>query len=114
MRGDWLLAGGVVRPSLAARFYACGHPGCSLAGGPTGLCPGHARRYEELGMGVKPGTHVRSLRMPQAEADAIGEGARRLGIPQQEFIRQACRFVLREAGIFIPEPTEPIDEDPFR
>lgn len=64
-------------------------------------------------MGVKEGTHVRSLRMPAVEADAIAEAARRLGISSTQFIRQACRYVLRQAGFEIPEPVDEIQEDPF-
>jgi hypothetical protein len=67
-------------------------------------------------MDVRPGWHVRSLRMPVAEAEAIAEGARRLRISQQELIRQCCRKVLGEAGIYAPEPAAAaagVEEDPF-
>lgn len=65
-------------------------------------------------MGVKPNWHVRSLRMPQEEADAIAEAAARLRISASQFIRQSCRHVLRQAGVAIAEPAEDEQlEDPF-
>jgi hypothetical protein len=69
-------------------------------------------------MGVKPGTHIRSLRMPAALAAATTEAARRMGMPENRFICQAVAFVCREAGIPVEEPVDEAAErelvaDPF-
>lgn len=118
MRGrDWLLAGGIVRPPVPRPWVGeCAHPGCGRTPGPNGLCAGHDRRYRELGMTVKAGTHIRSLRMPPELAAATTEAARRLRMPENRFICQAVREVCRQAGIPVEEPAHTADDlgyDPF-
>ena len=64
-----------------------------------------------LGMTVRPGTHIRSLRMPPELARATSEAARRLGIPENRFICQAVRFVCREAGVSVEPEPDPVPLD---
>ena len=66
-------------------------------------------------MPVRPGTHIRSLRMPPELAAAVAVAAQRMKMPENRLINEAVREVLRQAGIPIERAAEVEAElaDPF-